>query len=545
MGDWEKRMLEGAVKKNFKPCINLVNAFANGGQYVIKLTYEGDDENEVTKSCLLEIDKVRQGIPAFKIVSGERLTMKSVRYQGSYGLTGEIIFNERDKKYAFDADSILEFKSNFPALPVVLHGKMPRLRSDQQEPKLAYRRLTVQVEDTDMTYPSNILEFGENHMTFDHPAWDRQSSLMGLPFVSTKGMFTLVSVGELNFHFYALEPINCFVIDSLQTIEKQSFSKIADAIRLAFAFLSGKYYRDDTICFSSDSPDFSTVLNFEYIHEGKSLLSQDQILRHDIFFDRFRNMPAEQQEDLKKYHTMFPADVFSKLVSEIHKSVEFRRVIELVVNSSAADDAVQKGAMCAVALETITEYVRNSKGESLKPIKDVVQAKAFRDSLFAELNNIRASLSAEEATILEKKIENINSPTNRDKLIRPFTLAGITLNDDDIKALDQRNKYLHGDEPEATSLDVPLHLHSLIAKLALKQVGYSGHFVNLHIWRLLHQSSNLIKRFNVSEAHPLFLKLQEGDLSGIDDVNQAKALIEDYAQFLQLALKLNNLIEIV
>ena len=545
MGDWEKRMLQDAVKKNFNPCVNLVNSFAKGGQYEIKLTYEDDDKKQVTKPCLLEIDKVREGVPAFKIISGERLTLKSVKYKGSYGLKGEINFNDGAKKFTFDADAIQEFRSNFPSLPVVLRGKMPHLRSDQPEPELAYRRLIIQVEDTDMIYPSDILEFGENHMTFDNPAWDRQSSLMGLPFVSTKGMFTVVAVGEMNFHFYALEPMNCFVIDSLQVMAKQSFFKLTDAIRLGFAFLAGKYYRDDTIYFSSASSDFSTVSNFEFVHEGRSLLSENQLLRHDAFFERFRDMPAEQQEELEEYHTMFPADVFSKLVSEIYESVEFKRVIELVVNSSTTDDSVQKGAMCAVALETITEYVKESKGESLKPIKDNAQATAFRDSLLGELDKIRNSLSGEEATILEKKIDNINSPTNRDKLIKPFALAGITLNADDINALDQRNKYLHGDEPEDTSLDVPLHLHSLIAKLALKQVGYSGHFVNLHIWRLLHESSALIKRFNVNEAHPLFLKIQQGDFSGIDDIEQAKRLIEDYTQFLQLALKLDKLIEII
>jgi hypothetical protein len=155
----------------------------------------------------------------------------------------------------------------------------------------------------------------------------------------------------------------------------------------------------------------------------------------------------------------------------------------LVISGMGNPDPVQQGALYSVALETLTDALGEANSKDLKPVEKQV-FKRLKADIEAVLPKYQEEVSAVGIEILQKKIETLNSPTNQDKLVKTFALFGIELSDSDIKAIKERNAYLHGRSPLSRELDfeltqISLRLHTLIVALLLKSVGYSGPIVNL------------------------------------------------------------------
>ena len=90
--------------------------------------------------------------------------------------------------------------------------------------------------------------------------------------------------------------------------------------------------------------------------------------------------------------------------------------------------------------------------------------------------------------VIEKKIQNINSPTNREKLKAPFTFQNILLTDIDEEILEYRNDFLHGNinlKPKKgkkpysmDSFEISLRLLTLLNMSIMKMIGYEGYIIN-------------------------------------------------------------------
>lgn len=98
------------------------------------------------------------------------------------------------------------------------------------------------------------------------------------------------------------------------------------------------------------------------------------------------------------------------------------------------------------------------------------------------LSSYEEKMDERGQNIIKAKIQNLNSPTNRDKLEKPFELMGITLTEGEKLIIGSRNKYLHGGEPENSyewflkrQLNA-LNLFDLTARLILKYAKYEGHY---------------------------------------------------------------------
>ena len=94
-------------------------------------------------------------------------------------------------------------------------------------------------------------------------------------------------------------------------------------------------------------------------------------------------------------------------------------------------------------------------------------------------------LSDESLTILGKKINTMNNPTNADSLARPLEEAGYDLKPNDKDALKMRNTFLHGGlvkgsvEKQANEIFyLSLMLHKLACIIILKRAGFSGYILN-------------------------------------------------------------------
>ncbi len=550
ISEHERRIFEKAKQKNFKPTVDVVQKIGVGGNFSILLNYKPLKSESVTNQFPLEILNVREhGLP-FKITLKEYLDTGGVLYKESYGLSKPLtILSGNDKLYT-DSDSVISFKTQFPALPQILEGKFKNLRTFEKIDD-SYFRLVIHAHDTDMSYPSEILDYKDNHMKFDYPAWDRQRSMIGLSFISTKGMFADLTINGFHFDYYAIENINSIVIDSNSKMSLDDFKKYTYAIRLCFALLSGKFYKDEVVYLSSGNEDFSTIEHYEYILEAPSIISSNQLINPTFFFQSFSNRSKEEQESLKEFHKMFDNATFSNLCEKVLESPELMRCIELLVNAGNINDPIQKGAMYSVAIETLTEYLKGLNEDSLKPIPD----KATWDDFFQAQRELLAAfqdrITEEGRQILNNKIGGLNSPTNKDKLMKPFEIYGFSLTDDDKEILGHRNKYLHGGSPADSEWVVEqdifaLKLHTLTGALILSFIGYRGHFISLAAWHIMHltEVKDRMEKMDLNQIEEIQRRMQANNFNA-EELAAAIKYFRNYEKYLKSILEIHNVIRII
>ena len=263
-------------------------------------------------------------------------------------------------------------------------------------------------------------------------------------------------------------------------------------------------------------------------------------------------LSKETQDQWKEFHNMFDPVIFSSICNKVLDSPEFMRSIELIINAGSIDDPVQKGALYSVSIETITELIKIENKKAFKPIQESRIWKPFYKDLKTSLIKIKGSISEGGYDILTSKLANINSPTNREKLEKPFKLVGIELTQVELDSLEQRNSYLHGGKPEDRGLSSMSHLnalklHYLIGMLILKFFNYSGHYINISGWYLLHdkETKNLLEKFDIAELKEVMQRIKSKDFETTDQLDKAKKILEDFYKFNMAASEIEGLIKIL
>lgn len=279
-----------------------------------------------------------------------------------------------------------------------------------------------------------------------------------------------------------------FLIDSAAPITLDVFSKVCHSTMIGYGLISATFHQDEAFYLASREKEFKTIVALQYQQLRPTITS--------IFNPIYSNPYGFTRDNdfVKKIGTklvVVTPEFFSRLCLKIETDENYATLIILVLEANTAS-LILKPAGYSVALEKITNIiVEENKG--LKPITDKNLAKDFKKSLTLVLESysekIKALNNPDAMEILQKNINKINNPTNRDKLMKPFALYGITLSKHDIEAIDHRNSFLHGlkvnledeDAIETNYLDVfhiSLRLNFLINRLILKHMGYKGWQVN-------------------------------------------------------------------
>lgn len=549
--DFEKKILKNAKHKNFKPTVECLQKMALGGKYEIELSFITSDKKAVQQDFPFEILNNReQGLP-FQIKVEKLPNIGGVLHKESYGLNKTLTIIQDGKSFYTNKESVSNFKTEYPKKPQYLHGTLNNLKTFSENPKACYARLVINTNDTELTYPTDILEFKKNHLKFDYETWHLQKSSIGLPFPSTKGMFVDVEINGNKFDFYGIEPMNSMVIDSVGKIALNDFKKYAYIIRLCFAFLSGKFYKEEIVYLLSNEENFETIDEYEYVLEPSSIISKNQIINPTFFFQTFKDRSKKEQKDLEKYHKMFDSKIFSTLCEKVLKHPELLRTIELIITAGNLSDSIQKGALYSVAIETITEFLKGLNEDACKPIKDKNIANNFRKEQLALLKKYKSDIDTRGLKILTAKINNLNSPTNKDKLTKPFELYGITLTQDDLDVLNQRNDYLHGGIPIDSNWEAELEanalkLHNLLNILILNFIGYKGHYINLSGWYLMqvNEVQDIFKNLDLEEIKCITEKVNSGNAKDLS-FPDAKKKLEDFEKYLKSVQGTSKIIEII
>ncbi|MFO0322548.1 MAG: hypothetical protein ACK504_08990 [Bacteroidota bacterium] len=344
---------------------------------------------------------------------------------------------------------------------------IPKYNTDDE---LAYRRFVILTEKSKMMYFLETESFQDEESTYFY----------GKVSVTVDEIF-------LNFYEVNFNESTYFIIDSLSTIGFDKFADLCHSIMIGYGLISATFHQNEAFYLSSNDNSFINITSLFYYQLRKTLTS----IYNPIYSNPYGYTNDNEIVQLMgtKLKVMLPT-LFSKLCYKIHTDENYATLILLLLEANTAS-LILKPAGYSVALEKLTNIiVEENKG--LKPITDSEIAKSFNVELNKVLKKYRSKITKtgnkDSISILQKNIDKINTPTNRDKLTNPFEIYGITLSDLDLKAIDNRNNFLHGrsinskeKENKTNYLDVfhiSLRLNVLINKLIFKHLGYDGWLIN-------------------------------------------------------------------
>lgn len=495
------------------PSIVTINDFIAPGDFKVKLLYLEFQGDVPTVKCTeypikLFLDD-KPGIK-FEISMTVPPLVHGVMHEESYGLHRELWLKGEKTIIHIQKNSVFDFETKFPTQPQVLKGRFKQANFHiDSEYENQFNRLIILIQDDKPISPQNILET-TGYNVYDNDSFNINQSLIGLSF-KTGGPYTTLNIAKSSYNFYNVTDVKSkrtlLVSESQNKEDLDVFRQKAEVIRIAFAILSGRFY-GDTCCYVSSNDSSFKEINGAWLEiEKESVISARQIINFESCKYVKKELPANRVS----------SEQFSQLCEKLYNDKELFRVSEIVISAIGNKDPIQQGALYAVALETLTTNLGDK--ESKKPIEDRKIASEVVKELKSTLEIYKNKISEESFNILDKKINSINSPTNKDKLIKTFANYGIELSNEDEQIIGKRNLYLHGSKPLKTSdifelTQISLRLHTLIVSLLLKYAGYSGHVVNLDFYAHLldeKRRNNFLLEFS-SKLDELMQEVQEATM---------------------------------
>ncbi len=307
-----------------------------------------------------------------------------------------------------------------------------------------------------------------------------------------------VTINKIEYHFFefTMGGDTYFFIDSTSESTLSEFTNICYNILLAFGFLYGNLYLDEGYMLSSTSGGFMEIADISFSIYRESILSSYRMHTtnaysvHDMT-GKDKGEREEKHNEVKKWINdlvEIEEPVFSALCELFYNQEPISRAIIITLQANLLPLEI-KGSAYSLALEAITSVVMKIYNEkSPKP----VDKKTFK-TIKAEMLNVLKEILPEKDEnenahkILKTRIENLNSPTNTDKLQKSFGLVGYELNQYEKEALNARNKFQHGELPVTDNSEdvitqqvyfMTIIMHRLIYTLILKYIRYKGYIIN-------------------------------------------------------------------
>jgi hypothetical protein len=273
---------------------------------------------------------------------------------------------------------------------------------------------------------------------------------------------------------------NYLMIDSANEMTFEVFQNYAYSILMGFGYITGSFIQNIGFYFSYDKnkklqgiqvqgkrKSVYTFLSPVYKNPEGVFPNQDF---HDKYYSIIRGLNSTE---------------FSKLCQLINDSEEFKVIILLILESCAATQIIQPAGF-AVALEGFAAFIKKEieKDKEKKSLK--LSSKILGD-LKMVLTTNKEELG-DSFDLFNKKIEQINQPTNKDTLLKPFEYLKIPINELDKQTIAHRNDLLHGrydlksafegENNDKYRFSASLRLYTLLSALILKYVGFDNRVIN-------------------------------------------------------------------
>ena len=373
----------------------------------------------------------------------------------------DVIFTLKNKNrnLVFDFKSFSHISTPITENPSKFNCKVSKyLNQEITEERKRYFRLIIPTKKRLM--PAEILE--SNSVQVDN----------------IKYLFGLISIKyfHLSFHLYThsikSEKKHYFIIESRKKTNLTEFNKNIDNILLAYAFITGYYPREKRYILSADDNYFDKTRGILYETLGKSYVSHNSVFPPSnirIYF----NLP---------HSIHFPENIFNKLCLTLFSKEILSRVLYLIVEGNTLSVEL-RASIYSVALESVTNIISEENKSKFLPISKKEDSKIIIKELNEIINKHADKFKHDGQETVKKKIAVINSPTNKQKLLKPFEILNLELNQEEIEAINKRNEFLHGrneyrynNEEDKFNLEqITSRLLYCVTIIVLKYIGYSGY----------------------------------------------------------------------
>jgi hypothetical protein len=312
-----------------------------------------------------------------------------------------------------------------------------------------------------------------------------------------------------------------FILDAQEKTTYEAFTDFCFAALISIGYVTGRFTQDEGYYFSYNDETLTIPAGFRFSRFRSSVKGPFPPIYAVAAGYLYDNL-AEAARVQPTLRPLTGAE-FTRICQWAYDSLEFRALLLLILEASAASLTIMPSAL-SVALEAMTALLVKKNPERYSPIKEKALAQQIKLELKKGIDLHASVLGKESIKILKANIDNINQPTNRAKLIRPFEAVGFTLTEADIEAIDHRNDFLHGSiaylpdkekESEAPLIDpadgskkiyyIALRLYTLIAVLVLKSVKYDNKIVNYPA--IHHPYYPKIKRYDTVKNEPFFRQI--------------------------------------
>lgn len=360
-----------------------------------------------------------------------------------------------DKNYSFLKDSYrsesIDIENDKTS------GKLASIiETDSKEPTTSYLRLVQPIKD-----PRKIAHIeGVSVLSPDH----NNLVYFGI------NQITIESI-KLEVFYIEFEKNNFIIIESIDRIGFEIFKKITDTFFGAYAFVFGDSVGEEIYYVSSPENTFEKINQIIFSKKSDSFSDS-----YPIFT---RKMP------LRDGFIYFPKPVFETICYKYLKSLEFSRTLEIVNEAVQSELPLTKCVLFTTALETISGLINKSQKKPT-PINEDSLEKGGLIGKIEDLVNKDEYLTQDEKTFLiDKKIKNWNSPTNKNKVLSAFEYYKGQLPDPLKNIPEYRNSYFHGSIPKGEKFGFAVdnlirayELQFLASILILKYCGYKGYVQN-------------------------------------------------------------------
>jgi len=311
-------------------------------------------------------------------------------------------------------------------------------------------------------------------------------------------------------HFYQIKYDNKYYLIT-ETLYKCTFNELeelAHSTLLSFGFFSNTFHLDEAYIIPSNRKNFNKPVGLYYKSLRKTISSQYNIFTtnsYSILVPISKNMNAINAEsrmmDIIEKKWKFRVqpikkEVFSEMVSLLSNNEPISRATLLLLSSSKLGLELQAGAFC-IAFEAICNFINKAFSNKPKKIINQNDWKIIKKDLLSIIQTSNLNNDAKKFSI--NKINNLNQPTNSDKLTESFKAIKYNLNENEIKVIRDRNLFLHGNlnvknnEDEIDKLFyTSIMLHRLCCTLILKICKFDGHIIN----NIALHSSDINKGYN-------------------------------------------------
>jgi len=297
-----------------------------------------------------------------------------------------------------------------------------------------------------------------------------------------------LKIKNANWHLikYKNDNEEFFIIDCLNKDIFENFSNLLFSILVAFGFITSKFYQNEIFYFSYENIEQIDFKYFVFRKTRKSSFNIFQLITSNPY-----NLRIDRSDQIKYNRKLnsFSQTDFSKLCELIISSDQILATVLLLIESPTYP--LETMTLCySVALETISTYFSEQNEKKMKPIKSKKLFNSIKKKFNEIIHEEKEKNPKENFSILLKKIDNLNTPTNKDKLQNVFIFNNISLSDEDNEILLLRNKILHGmfstlykdcleREKSQKLFLLCVRTHFLISRVILKLINYEGFVINL------------------------------------------------------------------